>query len=298
MTIDEIKKIIDFSKDYYSILDVEKNLLKNDRIHNAKILQQAYRKKIFEYHPDRFPESQRKFQEEKFKEIIRAHHILSDSSLKKVYDAGEWPTGVDLGGGNLVFSTVGKYEKGSFQSFVGVTLCKKICHQLKLKNSIRKEPKIEKEDDYLWEIDIEGLEPKYLSISIQDDESEILRLTSESSKVDKSLPFKIYIFIPSVSLFCDRAPDKYFYKTPDGIISHFEPLEQFGEPYYIQKGEILGSLSVDADLYSGTSLDDAIEFIKNLSLENSITDYINGDYRAFIPQIKKYIQINKSKIRR
>ena len=51
MTVEDIKKLIDFSTDYYAILGISKSDLTDDKIENARLLQNAYRKKIFEFHP-------------------------------------------------------------------------------------------------------------------------------------------------------------------------------------------------------------------------------------------------------
>ncbi len=61
------------SKDYYSILGVEKNASKEE-------LKQAFRKKAHELHPDKGGD------EAKFKEVNEAYHILSDDEKRRQYD--------------------------------------------------------------------------------------------------------------------------------------------------------------------------------------------------------------------
>lgn len=72
-------KDIDYNKDYYSILGVDKNA-------NADAIKKAYRKASLKWHPDRNPGD--KNAEEKFKEVNDAYSILSDENLKQAYDNG------------------------------------------------------------------------------------------------------------------------------------------------------------------------------------------------------------------
>lgn len=64
-------------RDYYEVLGVNKSASQDD-------IKKAYRKKAFEHHPDRNPES--KAAEEKFKEAAEAYEVLSDEDKKARYD--------------------------------------------------------------------------------------------------------------------------------------------------------------------------------------------------------------------
>jgi len=64
-------------KDYYKILEVEKNS-------DADAIKKAYRKKALQYHPDK--NQGNKESEEKFKEINEAYEVLSDPEKKSRYD--------------------------------------------------------------------------------------------------------------------------------------------------------------------------------------------------------------------
>jgi molecular chaperone DnaJ len=65
------------SKDYYKILDIDKNASKED-------IKKAYRKMAMKYHPDKNPDN--KEAEAKFKEAAEAYEVLSDDNKKSNYD--------------------------------------------------------------------------------------------------------------------------------------------------------------------------------------------------------------------
>lgn len=64
-------------RDYYEILDVERNC-------NLEDLKKAYRKLALQYHPDRNPGSQEA--EDRFKELNEAYSVLSDPQKREQYD--------------------------------------------------------------------------------------------------------------------------------------------------------------------------------------------------------------------
>ena len=70
------------SKDYYSILGVDRNASEDQ-------IKSAYKKLALKWHPDRHAnesEAQKKEAEEKFKEIAEAYAVLSDPEKKQKYD--------------------------------------------------------------------------------------------------------------------------------------------------------------------------------------------------------------------
>lgn len=77
-------KDIDFNKDYYKILEVDKNVSQSD-------IKKAYRKMSLKYHPDRHTsdsDEDKKLVADKFVEVNEAYSVLSDENLRKAYDAG------------------------------------------------------------------------------------------------------------------------------------------------------------------------------------------------------------------
>ena len=65
------------SKDYYSILEVDRNASQDE-------IKRAYRKLAMKYHPDR--NNGNKEAEEKFKEIGTAYEVLGNEEKKRIYD--------------------------------------------------------------------------------------------------------------------------------------------------------------------------------------------------------------------
>ncbi|MCB9720898.1 MAG: J domain-containing protein [Candidatus Omnitrophica bacterium] len=70
---------MDKTKNYYDILDVPSFC-------EIKDIRKSYRRLALIYHPDRVAVPHKKKAEEKFKEIVEAHFVLSDPRKKKVYD--------------------------------------------------------------------------------------------------------------------------------------------------------------------------------------------------------------------
>lgn len=79
-------------KDYYQILNVEKNASLED-------IKKSYRKLSLKWHPDRWvskSEQEKKEAEEKFKDIAEAYSVLSDDKKRKQYDMFGTVDGVDF----------------------------------------------------------------------------------------------------------------------------------------------------------------------------------------------------------
>ena len=89
------------SKDYYKILDVDRNSSEDE-------IKKAYKKKVKECHPDLHMENKEEF-EEKFKEVQEAYDVLNDTLKRNQYDKygevfnGAFPSG-QRAGNNIVFN--------------------------------------------------------------------------------------------------------------------------------------------------------------------------------------------------
>lgn len=66
------------TKDYYKILGIKESAPLDE-------IKRAYRALALKYHPDKNPDN-KKFAEEKFKEISEAYYVLSDPGKKEEYD--------------------------------------------------------------------------------------------------------------------------------------------------------------------------------------------------------------------
>lgn len=87
-------KDIDFNKDYYKTLGIDKNADDSE-------IKKTYRKLSLKYHPDRHTddsEEDKKKAEEKFVEVNEAYSILSNKELRAAYDRG--PVNPFMGFGN------------------------------------------------------------------------------------------------------------------------------------------------------------------------------------------------------
>lgn len=111
-------------KDYYSVLEVARNVSEDD-------LKKAYRKLAFKYHPDK-NQNNKTEAEEKFKEVSEAYDVLSDPNKRAVYDqygeeglkGGVPPpngagTSVPGGFSHAGYSFDGQAAERIFQSFFG-----------------------------------------------------------------------------------------------------------------------------------------------------------------------------------
>lgn len=196
------KKIINFDKDYYSILGIEKNNLpksnnRQNKIEISKIIEEAFRKRARKCHPD-FGGSN-----EEFLDLVRARRILEDPYLRKTYDQGYFDEfNIKSENENDLFQVdwqkIGNYRKGSPEDTVGFSLFFEICKNKEEMNLIPAFFPSTEEHNYEWDWVLKDSKFK-LSLSLVNDENEVLRLTN-SSELENSLPFKIYICIPQNNL--------------------------------------------------------------------------------------------------
>ncbi len=260
------KKIIDFNKNYYEILGIEKTSFptsktRENKIAITRLLEKAFRQKARTCHPD-FGGSK-----EQFLDIVRARRILEDDFLRRIYDQGYFEESkiVDqLTGFEIDWDKVGTYRNGTPEDTVGYSLFLKICE---VKDKLNLTPAFRpttNEHNYVWDFVINDESEKItkLTISIVNDESEVLRLTS-GEDIEKSLPFKIYICIPKAGLHMSRNDNASL--SPDGKIMANASIS------YISYQDI--------DLLETTLLEEAHEYVAQ-SLENHLALFKKGELKA------------------
>ena len=96
------------TKDYYSVLGVDKKATQDD-------IKKAFRKLAHKYHPDKGGTD-----EQKFKEITEAYSILSDDKKRREYDTyGQAFAGGNPGGGSNGQNPFGGFDFSQFQQGFG-----------------------------------------------------------------------------------------------------------------------------------------------------------------------------------
>ena len=280
----KLTDIIDFNENYYEILGLTPEDIPSGKDPSSKrlastVLREAYHKKLFEVHPDR-PGGD----EKKCKLVVKAHMVLSDNILRDAYDKGDVGSSlVSDGGMSINWSKLGKYRKGSLAEMIGSALFKKIISESGIESIEAKfTPYDEETHNYHWEFNVDGL-PKELVLSIVEDETEVLKLTTGDIKnINNSLPFKIYICLPSIKLVMVRDEDM-FIETSTGYLD-------------IAKGKIQNAQFIDADILGTTNYENAVEFITSGELKEAVNECINGNLEPFLKKFKKKednIEINK-----
>lgn len=274
------KKIIDFNKNYYEILHIDKSDLpsgksRQDKINLSEMLEKAFRKRSRVCHPD-FGGSN-----EAFLDIVRARRILEDPLLKKIYDQGyfeETSISTDEMGFEIDWNKVGTYRKGTPEDTIGFSLFLKICDKKNQLNLIPAFYPETNDHNYEWDWVIKGTKSK-LVISIVNDEDEVLRLTSGDS-LESSLPFKIYICIPRASLSMKR--------DNNVIVEHGKTM---------MNGQITSVSYSDYNLLETTNLETATDYISNY-IKNDLSDFINGDTSRFVVKEKQTTLLDSEKLKK
>ena len=254
------KKIIDFNKDYYSILGLEKDQFptgksRAESIKVSEILEKAFRIKARKCHPD-FGGS-----DEEFLDIVRARRILEDPLLRKIFNQGyfeEYQLVEENNDFDVDWNKVGTYRKGTPEDTTGFSLFLELCEN---KENLAITPAFfptTNEHNYEWDFVVNGQKSK-LVISIVNDENEVLRLTSNDD-IERSLPFKIYICIPKANLVFAR--DENMVLSPDGKT--------------LINGNITKASYCDIDLLETTNLDKAYSYVKE-NLEEDLKKFNNGE---------------------
>jgi hypothetical protein len=261
------KKIIDFSKDYYAILNLSKTELpfgsdRKSKIELTNKLDQSFRKMARVCHPD-FGGSK-----EAFLDIVRARRIIEDPILRKIYDQGEFTEVIQSTESNSGFEVdwtkIGTYRKGTTEDTVGYSLFLSLCERKTELDIIPAFIPDNNEHNYEWDFVLnnhkQGQKIIKVVISIVNDESEVLRLTS-GDDVKDSLPFKIYVCIPKIGVRYVRDDTK--------IVSPFGNV--------LKNGAIKSVEYNDHHFLETTSLDEAKEYLKSEQFKLDLDDFrING----------------------
>lgn len=256
------KKIIDFSKDYYDILNISKHDFpkgntRNDKIFISDLIDKAFRKQARVKHPD-FGGTN-----EDFLDLVRARRILEDSLLRSIYDKGEFTDEVNLDAENhfvVDWNKVGTYRKGTPEDSIGFSLFFAVTE---MKDSLNLIPAFypqTSEHNYEWDFLIKDTKSKFV-ISIVNDENEVLRLTN-SNQIEESLPFKIYLCIPRTNLFLRRNTSNQVV-SPDGN-------------KIMVNGELTSVSYNDYNLLETTSLDAAKNYLQT-QLQIDLQDFLSGN---------------------
>ena len=265
------KKIIDFSQDYYEILDIAREAFpkgntRNDKIFISDLIDKAFRKQARKKHPD-FGGTN-----EEFLNLVRARRILEDSLLRNIYDKGEFTEDSNLDAENpfiVDWNKVGTYRKGTPEDSIGFSLFFTVAE---MKDKLNLAPAFypqTSEHNYEWDFLIKDTKSK-LVLSIVNDENEVLRLT-DSKQIEESLPFKIYICIPRTNLFLRR-------NTSNQVVS------PDGNKVMIN-GELTSVSYSDYNLLETTSLETAKNYLKT-NLENDLQDLHNGKLTKNLSKIE------------
>jgi hypothetical protein len=265
------KKIIDFSQDYYEILDIAredfpKGNTRNDKIFISDLIDKAFRKQARKKHPD-FGGTN-----EEFLNLVRARRILEDSLLRNIYDKGEFTEDSNIDAENpfiVDWNKVGTYRKGTPEDSIGFSLFFTVAEMKDKLNLVPAFYPQTSEHNYEWDFLIKDTKSK-LVLSIVNDENEVLRLT-DSKQIEESLPFKIYICIPRTNLFLRR-------NTSNQVVS------PDGNKVMIN-GELTSVSYSDYNLLETTSLETAKNYLKT-QLENDLQDLHNGKLTKNLSKIE------------
>ena len=274
-------KIIDYTKDYYTILGIDsetfpKGTSTREKQDAASILETAFRRCARVAHPDFEGGSP-----EAFKAVVQAHTVLSDPLLRKIYESnGEYqPSMVGDGSIEVDWTNFGTYRKGTTADTVGYSLFFKICERKKELGLIPAFHPIDNFDNYEWDwvvSDSPGEKQYKLALSLVYDENDVLRLTHGES-VDSALPFKIYLCIPRSSLYFLRGEEQkvtYEDGTCDVLI-----------------GELEAATYSDFELLETTNLEEAEKYI-NDSLSDYLDKFRTGS--IIVDQEKKDLEANQN----
>lgn len=257
------KKIIDFSIDYYGLLDMDKDaqLSSQDFLRQ---LETNFRSKAKACHPDRGGDP------EYFKNLLRAKQILEDKLLKQIYDSGGFPDEVQS---TTVFDIdwdqLGTYRKGTTPDILGYSYFIMLADE---KEELGLTPSFIPKtnyDNYEWTFSLNAKPEAKLSISIIYSETDVLRLASGLKNTDTQLSFKIYVCVPTKQLTLKR-------DTATKI--------KYNDQVVLSLGKVSTAEFNDFILLETTSLEEADSFFENLdNIKTEINNYLQGKKSLYRP---------------
>lgn len=276
-------KIIDYSQDYFAILDIDRDQLPNADTPNGRrdacdVLDKAYRRQAFKKHPDLGGT------DHDFKLLVRAHSILSDPLLRKIYESGGAYRPNVLNDENqeweIDWDKLGNYRKGTTADTLGYGLFAQLNNKADDLNIVPAFFPSEPYHSYSWDFvildkELASKEIPKLTLSIVPDEEEVLRLT-DSTNINKSLPFKMYLYVPRSFVHSYREEGKI-------IHAHGQDIEY--------AGSMKGAIYSDIDLVEATDYDVLEQYIES-QLEIDLQRYRSGELEQI--QQTKDIQAKQS----
>ena len=190
----------------------------------------------------------------KFMLLVRAHTVLSDSHIRRFYDAGGGEDFVyaddATGDFGVDWDELGTWREGTTADTTGRGLFRTVYLERETLGLIPAFYPTDEKHSYEWDFVIKDspIEGAKVAISIVHDETEVLRLTSGQDLKD-SLPFKIYICIPRAQLMFQRgAEEEVVYE--DGSIDEYK-----------MRGTIHAAAYSDYNLLETTKLAEARAYI-------------------------------------
>jgi hypothetical protein len=184
---------------------------------------------------------------------------LTQEEQNQVIQSAEGNSGFEVD-----WTKIGTYRKGTTEDTVGYSLFLSLCERKTQLDLIPAFIPDNNEHNYEWDFVLNNHKQSQkiikVVISIVNDESEVLRLTS-GNDVKDSLPFKIYVCIPKIGVRYIRDNSK--------VISPFGNI--------LKNGVIKSVEYNDHHFIETTSLDEAKEYLKSEQFQIDLDDFrLNG----------------------
>jgi len=269
-------KIIDYNVDYYAVLGLERGCLpagsnRKERQEISDILEKGFRWAARTAHPA-VPGGS----EDKFKLVVRAQTILGDPLLRRIYESGGKDRPLMVGDEGASFEvnwdTVGTYRQDTLEDTTGFSLFVTLSERADELGIVPAFFPQTPDHNYEWDWAVPDQQAK-LALSIVNDETEVLKLTTRESAETDSLPFKIHICIPRAALFFVRG-EKEVYDHGNGVVD-------------VLNGKLMGAAYSDYSLLETTRLVDAVEYVTGHKIVEDMRRFRSGELRQELIQKEK-----------